>query len=210
MKKKIYFLRHGECESNATGEPYLGKEARLTNQGIEEVKGCIPTVRKLNIDTFVSSSSIRAQQTAEIISEEKSEAIVITDLFTEREHPSELIGVKHEDVYFTDVKRQVKELFIQKKSFSDEENFDDLVARSESFKIFLESMTGETILVVGHGRFTKFFLAYLCFGKDLTPEIIIRIDEFAKSSNLGLSEVAYDTDSKNWLLKQWNAMLISA
>jgi broad specificity phosphatase PhoE len=205
--KTVYFLRHGECESNVTNAPYKGKDAKLTAKGISDTEKITRCLQNIAFDSIISSSSLRARDTAEIINRDRGLSVTITDLFVEREHPSELLGVAHEDDRFIQVKQKVGAAFRNYERYSDEENFTDLSRRAEKFKHVLENEHGETILVVGHGKFTKFFLAYLCFGKELNTDIFIHIDEFMASRNLGLSETIYDEQHSRWKLRQWNANL---
>jgi len=205
--KTIYFLRHAECESNIKNAPYLGIDAKLTKKGIDDTKHLLPFFIDLNIDTIISSSAVRAVDTADIIAKSKKLSFVTTDLFLEREHPTELLGISHEDSYFSEVKQKVKKQLLQGKVFSDEESFSDLCRRADNFKSYLEQISSGNILVVGHGRFSKFFLMYLGLGINFTPEIMLQIDSFTKSRNLGLSEVEYNETSQEWKLRQWNASI---
>lgn len=205
--KTIYFLRHGECESNVTDAPYKGKDAELTTKGVDDAQEIALCLQNVKFDSIISSSSSRARDTAEIMNRDRGLSIKITDLFVEREHPSELLGVTHEDDRFSPIKQKVKAAFRKHERYSDEETFADLSNRAEKFKNVLKNEDGGTILVVGHGKFTKFFLAYLCFGKEFNTDIFIHLDEFMASRNLGLSEATYDEKNNRWRLRQWNANL---
>jgi broad specificity phosphatase PhoE len=205
--KTIYFLRHGECESNVRNAPYKGKNAKLTAKGVQDTQKLTLCLQNIKFDSIISSSSSRAKDTAEIVNRDRGLSVKITELFVEREHPSELLGVTHEDERFGQVKQKVKASFRKHERYSDEETFADLSNRAKKFKSILESEDGGTILVVGHGKFTKFFLSYLCFGNDLNTDIFIHLDEFMTSRNLGLSEATYDEKSNRWRLQQWNANL---
>ncbi|OGL34720.1 hypothetical protein A3F65_03430 [Candidatus Saccharibacteria bacterium RIFCSPHIGHO2_12_FULL_47_16b] len=86
--KTIYFVRHGESEANATGLA-AGKELNspLTAGGREQAKQAGHDLKNKNVELIVSSSLIRAHETAKIIAQivgyDLSE-IVIRDDFIER------------------------------------------------------------------------------------------------------------------------------
>jgi broad specificity phosphatase PhoE len=157
------------------------------------------------LKVVVASTASRAIETAKIVTKGKGLEIRTTDLFLEREHPSELLGVSHSDEHFKKVKYKVEESFLKQEAYADEETFFELCERAGGFRKDLEELSENEVLVVGHGKFTKFFLAYLCYGEDMTPKLFLSLDKFQKSRNLGLSEIQFDTDSGEWTLRQWNS-----
>ena len=203
--KRVYILRHGESESNVIKGIYKGQDAHLTEKGRGDINNILKFVEDLKIDKLVSSSYVRAIQTSQIIAKSINREIEVSNFFVEWEHPSDILGLTHEDNKFKTVKQNVKKLFLENRSFSDEESFSDLCNRAEKAKLYLEKIQDENILVVGHGKFTKFFLIYLCFGNSLNPETFLKIDDFFKSSTLGLSKIIFNDE--RWILKQWNAAL---
>jgi len=94
--KTIYFVRHGESQTNA-GPVCFGKDALLTEKGRGQAFFTAKRVSKLPIQSIISSSLVRAKQTAEIINEKMGKLIEFSDLFIERKRPSVQIGVASDD-----------------------------------------------------------------------------------------------------------------
>ena len=62
---KLYVIRHGQSETNATG-CYTGHlQIPLTEQGIKDAEGVRPFLRGIKFDKIYSSDLIRAKKTAE-------------------------------------------------------------------------------------------------------------------------------------------------
>jgi len=74
--KRIYFVRHGESESNAGGIR-SGPDTPLTQRGYEQAEQIARRCANLPVEVLISSSMLRAQETAKIISEK----IGKTDIF---------------------------------------------------------------------------------------------------------------------------------
>jgi broad specificity phosphatase PhoE len=68
--KTIYLIRHGECVSNHKNI-FIGnsQDPPLTKNGIEQVVELTRALKGMKASTILSSSSLRAKQTAAIISE---------------------------------------------------------------------------------------------------------------------------------------------
>ena len=85
--KTIYLIRHGECISNHKNI-FIGhsQDPPLTRTGIQQVIKLSKAFKGMNVSAIISSSSLRAKQTAAIISESlcrsftTSEALMELDL----------------------------------------------------------------------------------------------------------------------------------
>lgn len=62
---KIYFIRHGESETNASGHYTGWAQVDLTEKGIEDAKGIRPILEDVKFDKIFTSDLIRAKKTAE-------------------------------------------------------------------------------------------------------------------------------------------------
>src|SRR5258708_1026383 len=91
MEKSIYFVRHGETDSNASGM-VLGKEAMLTEKGKQEAKIVAERVHRIGVDAIVASTYQRAIDTAQSISDRIGLPVETSDLLIEWERPSSLKG----------------------------------------------------------------------------------------------------------------------
>lgn len=138
--KKIYFVRHGLSEMNVQGLRAGSIETPLTDEGRAVAKQAGMAAHLLNIDTIVSSSMGRALETAEIIAREINypiEQIRKSDLLVER-HFGILEGKPYkpgEDIDVVEGIEQAEQLFERVKQALD----------------WIETLPGDTILIVSHG-----------------------------------------------------------
>ena len=64
---RLYVVRHGQSESNMQGKWGGHYNTPLTSKGSEQAKQLADELANINFEIIVSSSLIRARQTAEII-----------------------------------------------------------------------------------------------------------------------------------------------
>jgi broad specificity phosphatase PhoE len=84
MLNTFYFVRHGITNFNKD-KKYTGHQnVELSASAYDELKNMLPTLKNKNISVIYSSSLLRAQQTAKIISNYLNISIVIVDEFKER------------------------------------------------------------------------------------------------------------------------------
>jgi len=146
---RLYFIRHGESTSNY-GELITGQQdVPLTKKGLAQAiaAGQEIVAKGIKIDHIVSSSLMRAHETASIIADEigyPSETIEINDLVIERSFGS-LEGK---------IKEDVGELTDELIQASGGELDPAVRARAERF---LEEFKGKpgTLLVVSHTGFGR-------------------------------------------------------
>jgi probable phosphoglycerate mutase len=143
--KKIYYVRHGESESNLK-EIFSGgiDNPNLTKKGREQAAAAGKTLKDKGIQLVVSSPLIRARDTAEIIAGEigyDKNKIVFNDLLIERtfgyyESKPHALRAEHES------SGKVEDVG---------ESMPDLHARIKKALEWIRTLKEETILVVSHG-----------------------------------------------------------
>ena len=62
---KLYFIRHGESETNLAGHYTGWSQVNLTPKGVRDAEGIRPTLEGIKFDKIYSSDLIRAMKTAE-------------------------------------------------------------------------------------------------------------------------------------------------
>jgi len=140
LLKKLYFVRHGLSEMNALGLRAGSTDTPLTDEGREVARQTGVAARELHIDTIVSSPMIRALETAQIIASElgyPEDKIFTSDLLVER-HFGVLEGQPYERGQDIDVVEGI-------------ELAEDLFKRVRQALAWIESLPGETVLIVSHG-----------------------------------------------------------
>lgn len=204
--KKIYFVRHGESETNA-GMISKGAMSRLTEKGVEQAYSIAERCAKLPVDVIVSSTIPRAMETAEIINSKISKPIEYSNFFVERRRPSEQTGITRSDSKYLAIDETILENFSKTGyRYSDEENFEDLKKRADEAFEYLENRPEENILVLTHGFFMRIVLARAIFGKSLSAYEAEKFFKTMHMANTGLSIFGYDENNQGtpWHVWVWS------
>jgi broad specificity phosphatase PhoE len=196
---KIYFVRHGSTDSleKRISQP---NDEPLNERGIAQAKQLAERFKNEKLDLVISSPHLRAVQTAEEISKK----MIISELFGEVKKPKEIIGVAKEEDEVKNIKKKIGEMYVMDPSwhYSDEENFEDLKTRGLAALEFLKAQNKENILVVSHGSFMGFMVALMMFGETLTLEMSLKMKNFFRLGNTGVSICVHDEGK--WKLQCWN------
>ncbi len=206
MSKTIYFVRHGESETNAE-KVYKGSAVGITQKGQRQAEFIAERVSGIPVDVVISSDLERAKQTAEIIVQKIQKPIEFSPLFRERRRPSEQLGKSWSDLEFSKIEKEVWDNFSKPSwRYSDEENLDDLKERAGQAIEFLEKRPEENILVVTHGLFMRILICLAIIGNDVNNEICHQFIAKFHTANTGLTILKYDPKSRKtpWWLWVWN------
>ncbi|OGG63967.1 hypothetical protein A3C18_03920 [Candidatus Kaiserbacteria bacterium RIFCSPHIGHO2_02_FULL_54_11b] len=212
--KTIYLVRHGESENNASGT-YNTPDAPLSERGRAQAEEIAARCSKLPIDAIVSSTIVRANDTAEVISARIGKPIEFSDLFLERRMASSLQGRLRKD---PDVLQAMSEinanLEVPGYRYEDGENFEDLKERVLASLKYLEERSEENILVVTHGFFMHIIAAAVIFGEELSGAECRKIFRGLQvMRNTGITVLAFEDDDvrnsidglgSRWQLRVWN------
>ncbi len=153
---KLYLVRHGETEENATRVIQGWNPGKLTSLGIKQAERLAQRLKEVRFDAIYSSDSARAADTARIVGRFQDPPVQFTVALRERnmgifqggpssafEQAQEQSGLSHAD--FTP---------------EDGESLDELSHRAISFVQGLRNHhLHQTILLVAHGRFNSMLLA---------------------------------------------------
>jgi broad specificity phosphatase PhoE len=203
--KKIYFVRHGESEGNVASAIQSG-EVPLTANGKKQAEFIADRFTELPIEVIVSSTMLRAQETANIISAKINAEVISSELLIERQHPSLQVGKKKTDSQVVESEKLIFENFGKEDyKFSDEENFADLKDRASKILDFLAQRPEKDILVVSHGFIMRIILAVIVIGKDLTAQQCKQFISAFHMENTGVTIFDYDVTKDNpWRVWVWN------
>lgn len=206
MKKRIYFVRHGESEGNVgnlRGHP----DHPLTERGRRQAQFIAERCVTLPIEAMVVSTMLRAQDTASYIAEKLRLVPSYSDLLVEVQGPSEFRGMAR-DFPGAEAYEQERHAHFEDPlwRFSDAENFEDVKARALAALDLLAARDEEHILVVTHGFFMRFIIACVVAGRDLTAKEGLDFIRTFHMENTGLSVLGYDASKqpKPWWLWVWN------
>lgn len=207
---KVYFVRHGESETNAGGLR-LGAETPLTELGKKQAGEIAKRLVGYKIDKFISSDYRRAKQTSEIISEQTSLPIEYSNLFVELKKPTELNGLVKDDPEAKRVLGVIWDNYIEGDwRYSDEETPNELIARADKALTHLTNLSpaNGNILVSTHGNFLRFMVAVAIFGPDLDLGVMKKWQEGTMTHNAGFTIMEFKPGEEDnlgkWRLVTWN------
>ncbi|MCX8008120.1 MAG: histidine phosphatase family protein [Patescibacteria group bacterium] len=199
---KLYFVRHGETHLNAQGV-HQGESAELSDYGMRQAKRLAERCKHLGIEKILTSSLIRAKQTAQIIAESIQQPISETPLLVEVKRPTVIEGMLYDHPDAVAIKRQIYERFHDPAfRHSDEETFVDLRDRASLLIHHILSFKEKTILLVSHGDFIKVIVSVMIFGHDLDPKIALKFYEGLRMTNTGIT--VCELVNHHWKLITWN------
>lgn len=195
----IYLVRHGSttqvenriCQQNT--EP-------LNDLGRQQAQALAARFKKVHLDLVVSSPHTRAIQTAQAITPH----VTVSDLFVEVRKPSEVIGKPKDTDFVKDILQKIGDMYAIDPSwhYSDEENYEDLKKRGLSALEYLIAQNKDNVLVVSHGNFIGILAALMVFGQDLDVISSLKLKNFLRLSNTGVSICTYE--DARWKLLCWN------
>ena len=105
MQLKLYVTRHGETDYNVSGRYAGSTDVPLNKKGIEQAKNLAGHLSNIKFDVIVSSSMLRARQTADVICQSLGLQYSVSDCFVERH-----LGV-YEGLTRDEVKTQYPEMW---------------------------------------------------------------------------------------------------
>lgn len=138
--KKLYFMRHGLTEMNVAGLWSGTTETALTEEGRAQAKRAGSQAKTLQIDTIVCSTMGRAVETAQIVAKEIGYPI-------ENIHKSSLLIERH----FGALEGQPWNPDLDVDGITDIETTDTMFNRIRLAIEWMETIPGDTVLVVSHG-----------------------------------------------------------
>ncbi|KKQ20101.1 MAG: phosphoglycerate mutase, phosphoglycerate mutase [Parcubacteria group bacterium GW2011_GWC1_36_9] len=207
--KLIYFVRHGETESNVK-RIKQGPEGSLTEKGREQALATAKRFPKHrgHPQIIISSPYKRTKETAEIIGKELNMDVEYSDLLMERKNPTEIIGheVREREVRQI-IDRLDKSFHNDNLRYADEENFVDLKERAKKLLDYIARRPEKRIIMITHGVFLKMVVSYMLKGEKLTASEYNKLSYFNPINNTGMAICSYTTHlfKKNeWKLIVWN------
>lgn len=203
--KKIYLIRHGESDGNV-GPNRQDASTPLSEKGREQARFAAKRFAKIPVDVIISSTMLRAHDTAEIIASEVSKEIKSSDLFAEMRFASEVLCKPKNSPESIKFFKEVNENFTKPGwRYMDAENFDDLKARGLAALDYLKNLPEENILVVMHGAFMRILMSCVMFGEKLSAHECQSFWRTLTMENTGISCIIYnEKSSRPWGIWIWN------
>jgi broad specificity phosphatase PhoE len=203
--KTIFCIRHGETEGN-TRKMYQRFTTPLSEEGAQQATKVAGRAKNLPHEVIIASHLTRAQQTAEAISAISGRPIVTSELFQERQRPTEIRGKYEDDPEAVAIANHLKEHYYStdtSKRYSDEEFFFEMHTRAEQALSFLLERSEQHLIVVSHREFLTLLVLTSIFGKTLTPETYKTFWAHVQHANTGITKLVH-TAEKGWKLHTWS------
>lgn len=203
MEKHVFFVRHGETDSNAD-RIYRGRNAQLTDVGREQVAIVADRVGKLGVEALITSDFIRAKDTAAIISEKIGITPEEQAIFGEWVEPEHLLGKSFDHPDAKALREAIHGSDDPGYRHGTEENFAEMKERATKCYAFLEQHPASRICVISHLGFLRVLagvaLLDTSFGKAQYSSLFRHLE----GNNTGVTYVRFDDEKKRWKLVTWN------
>jgi probable phosphoglycerate mutase len=207
MEKTVYFVRHGQSIANASAI-FQPPDSPLSKTGRRQAASIARRVSRLGAKALLSSTLLRARETAEVIAQAAGLVPEYSDLFVERMKPASINGKPLGDAEAQAIWTEWnKTLYTPGARVEDGENFDDLIARADAAVAHLEARAETSIAVVTHGYFFRTMVARTLFGGMLSGEAFKRFQRMAGMENTGLAAMRYRDaagEESGWRLLFYN------
>lgn len=206
MEKHVYFIRHGESNSNVDGI-VRGSQAVLTEKGHKEAAFVAERMKKIGADALISSTYTRAVETATPIAEALALPVETSDFFVERRSPSNFHNRAVDDAFLRENEEFQTRYCEDGYVHSDEETLPEMRERALQSLAFLEAHSASRICVVTHGIFLRALFCAIVAGEEYTGKDFKNTGHIA-TNNTGITYVrrlseGYDW-KRNWHIISWN------
>jgi broad specificity phosphatase PhoE len=182
--------------------------SHLSEKGVEQARIVAQRLKEIPLTLVVSSTAQRAMDTARLVAKPHDIALVSSELFAERRHPRNMLGLSQSDsrviMYRKKVERNIHDPFFRLDGF---ENFYEMRARALKSLIYLEEVSRkhEHVAVVSHSIFMRYFLGAVMFGDAFYHAHWKPLMKFG-TNNTGIAvyDVSADKHKSRWKLTSWN------
>ncbi len=199
----IYFVRHGQTDGNV-GTRHQHPDTELNEVGKVQAAAVAPQVAALKPTHIITSTNIRALETARHIVEYTDLVPTTTATFEELRRPEYLIG---ERFYAWRSLRYVLAWFFRLRGeiAHDGETYDSLLTRIGRAQAELMVLPNDArVVVVSHSVFINFFIEHMNNLRPMRPwRSLYRFYRLLRTRNTSITHVVYEPASKPvWKLKK--------
>lgn len=204
VKKRVYFVRHGETNSNKA-MIVQGLHDELSDTGRRQAAQVATRFENIDFQALLASDAVRAQETAQAIAGATGQEVIAEALFREVKKPASFEGTSNEVPEFQAfLKAEAENIDNPSWQYEDAEHFHAAVSRATAAIELLEKREEEAIAVVSHGYFLRFVAAVMMTNKNLTTDWwkALQPGRQLHMSNTGITLCEYD--GVHWSIITWN------
>ncbi len=205
----VYFVRHGETDLNRRNV-HQSPGTPLNLRGFDQARSIAEYLRPMNPTLLLTSTHVRALQTARVIGFATGVEPKPNQLFREVDRPT-ILTERSFYAPRTFMYVLLSTLFRNnpKWRYKDAENFSDIYARVQKTLPYIESFTEahESIVIVSHSEYINLMIAYMCHDKKLSlREIVTTFLKINELRNCDVVHVEYVGPTRRgtcaWLLRE--------
>lgn len=194
---EVYFVRHGETSGNVA-KRHQSSHTTLTKSGRRQAGEVALHIKKLSPTHIVSSTQLRAVETAKIINEELGLDHRVEPLFAELNRPKNMYGWHQSDP------RSLWYLVRWYAGFAGSsgdqeagEDYKSLRRRVRNARDFLTTYPPDAkIVVVSHSVFITMFRNHVCRERSMNLLQAVRfLFQVRRTHNTSITKYKYDTSS---------------
>ncbi len=204
-------MRHGQTHSNVNGR-FQGSDEQLTPVGREQAVRLGDRLgreyKTHPISILISSSHVRAMETATLVGRAIGLTPIPSSLFVENKHPTVMHGKLTTDTDALSLYHEGRAHFHNPDFvYGDGENFAHLKARAISGLSYINKLPDTHIGLITHGAFSTVLLAVSQRGEALTSHDLNSYQ--FRLENTGLSILGYETRrtfsevGDGWIVERW-------
>lgn len=196
----VYVVRHGLTEGNIA-RTVQGMDDPLAEEGHAQAARLAERARRFRFEHLLASDMLRAQQTAQYISDATGKDVVSEPLLREARCSDAMVGLDwtHESVL---AYRQQYDENIHDENWQYEESETFYHTRARSLKALsrFEEFGGDPILAVSHSFFIRTLVATVLTERELSPTIWLHFGRTIRIHNTGISIFRRCIETNHWEL----------
>lgn len=203
--KRVYFVRHAQSEANVA-RVHGGPHHPLSKKGMEQAAFIAERCSKLPLQALFASDMVRAQQTGQAIAERTGLQLQTAEDLCEIRMPSSFMERRFDTPESIEMEAQLIETMAPGVRHSDEETFEEMIARAGQVLSWLAERKEDHIGIVTHGLFLRCIVGRAIFGPEISPREMLALWRGLKTENTGLTILEYrpDTPKALWRVFTWN------
>lgn len=188
---KVYLVRHGQTGGNIARRHQV-ETTPLSSEGVEQAKVVAEKIKTLNPTNLITSSLVRAVETASIIGQVCDLVPETNAEFIELRRPTNMYGYHHRSLRSIVFYMQ---WFLGKKS--DGESYREIRDRFLSAQAYLSKYPNDArVVIVSHAVFINLFVAHICDARSMSPFKALKVfKKVLTMPNTDLVELMFEKEA---------------
>lgn len=198
---EVLFIRHGETDGNRAWR-HQHTDTRLNERGKAQVQQLLKKIEAFAPTHLVTSTNLRAVETAREIATATGHIPDTSALFEELRRPTMVVGRRFVSL---ETVRYIVGWFYGAK-MGDGETYAEFMSRLEAARRYLEALPQDArVAVVSHSVFINMFIEHRCRPKRLSlPQAMWRFFHILRHKNTGLSLLRFHPPKEGARVCTWH------